>query len=62
MRTTKQTLVDTRTLAERWGVSMRTVLRYCRIYELPEVRFIPTGKLFFREADIAELEKRVFLR
>jgi len=59
---TTATLLDTRTLSERWGVSARTVLRYCRLCGVPEVRFVPGGKIMFRTHDIAELEKQKFLR
>lgn len=59
---TQTTLIDTRTLSERWGVTARTVLRYCRFYDLPEVRMVPSGKISFRTQDIAALEKRIFAR
>jgi len=57
-----RTLIDTRTLAERWGVSPRTVLRYCRYGDLPEVQFVAGGKLFFRVDDVAGLELQLFSR
>ena len=57
-----RTLIDTHTLALRWTVSPRTVLRYCRYGELSEIQFTPTGKLFFRVEDVAALELQLFCR
>jgi len=55
-----RTLIDTRTLALRWGVDQRTVLRYCRFSGVPRVRFSDYGKVFYRVHDIAALEQRIF--
>lgn len=55
-----RTLIDTRTLALRWGIDQRTVLRYCRLSGIQRVRFMKTGKVFFRVHDIAAFERRIF--
>jgi len=55
-------LVNTRTLAERWGVTSRTVLRACRIHDIPEIRLCDGGRILFPCDCIRQLEKELFGR
>ncbi len=53
-------LVNTRTLADRWSVNSRTVLRICRHYELTEIKFLVSGRILFLREEIETLEAKIF--
>jgi hypothetical protein len=54
-------LVDTRTLAIRWAVCPRTVLRVCRYHGKTEVRLTPHSRILFLLTEIDPLERELHL-
>jgi hypothetical protein len=55
-----QVLVNTRTLAERWGVNPRTVIRICRIHDVEEITLVPHGRILYARGDVEQLESQLF--
>jgi hypothetical protein len=55
-----QILVNTRTLAERWGVDPRTAIRICRFHELAEITMVPGGRILYARGDVEDLETQLF--
>ncbi len=55
-------LVNTRTLADRWGVNPRTVLRVCRLHAVPEIRLCEGGRILYPCDSIRALERSLFHR
>jgi len=57
--TCRDKLVDRVKLADRWGVSLRTVTRYCAVHGIEEIRFVPGGKVLYRMGDLERLERKL---
>jgi len=57
--TCRDKLIDRVTLAGRWGVSIRTVTRYCQIHGIEEIRFVDGGKVLYRMGDLDRLERKL---
>ena len=55
-------LTNTTQLADRWNCCTRTVLRICRAHQLTEIRLRPNGRVYFCAANVADLEKLLFIR
>ena len=56
----EQVTVNTQFLSDYWGVSERTVIRYCRFHAIPEIRFVPGGRILYSRTAIEELEATFF--
>jgi len=54
-------LVNTHTLAVRWQVCPRTVLRVCRLHALAELRLTAHGRILFLITQVAALETELHL-
>jgi 5'-deoxynucleotidase YfbR-like HD superfamily hydrolase len=55
-----QILVNTRTLAKRWGVDARTVLRIARFHDLAEYCLVDDGRVMLAREDVDALESEIF--
>ena len=56
----KQILVNTRILADRWAVNTKTVLRVCRVHQVQEIRLQTRGRVFFMRDAVEALEAELF--
>jgi hypothetical protein len=53
-------LVNSRVLADRWGVCERTVIRICRENRIAEIQLRPGGRLLFDRDAVEEFEAEAF--